>query len=397
MPSFRYTAITTTGEKVAGILAGGSEQAILTELETRRLVPVAVTAVKDKAPGGRRSVSARQLATSYVQLADLLRAGVPLMRSLRLLGARRAQPALAKIFTELADAVAEGKELAEAMSARPDAFTRIHVAMVRAGEKGGFLEAVFTRLGQFLHAQADLRGKIVGSLIYPCVLVFVGIFVLGGIFGFIIPKFRPIFARIPLNSLTRSVLGLSDFVAHYGLYMLGAAIVATILAWRATKRPEVRRRMDIVKLRAPVIGPLTRTLAVARFCRILGTLLSNAIPMIAAMQIARDAVGNSIMEEAVDKATEAVRQGQPLAPPLAESRLFGDDIVEMISVGESANNLDAVLVTIADTVESRLDRQLSAAVKLIEPAMLLMLATVIGTIAIALILPMTQLSSGIGR
>lgn len=399
MPSFQYTAITPSGERVAGVLAAGNEQAILAELETRRLVPVVVKPVKEKRSGFRRGpvgrISTRAMAGSYTQLADLLRAGVPLMRGLRLLGGRRSAPALARVFTELADAVSEGTELAEAMSARPAVFSKVHVAMVRAGEKGGFLESVLARLGQFMTAQADLRAKVLGSLIYPSVLIGVGTLVLAAIFGIFIPKFKPIFAKIHLNALTKGMLVLSDFVAAYGVFLFVALFVGTIALWGYARRPAVRRRLDIVRTGVPVIGPLTRSLAVARFCRVLGTMLANSIPMIAAMQIARDAAGNVLMEEAIDRATEAVRQGEPLAPPLSASGLFPDDIVEMISVGESANNLDSVLVTIADTVEQRLDRQLSAAVKLIEPIMLLILAGVIGLVAMAVVLPMTQLSAGV--
>jgi general secretion pathway protein F/type IV pilus assembly protein PilC len=396
MPSFRYTAITTTGERVAGVLAGGTEQAVLTELETRRLVPVNVTPVKESGGGrGGRRVPLRPLATSYTQMADLLRAGVPLMRALKLLAGRKSSR-LAGIYTDLADAVAAGSDLAAAMESRPDAFSRVHVAMVRAGEKGGFLEQVLARLGQFLHAQADLRSKVVGSLIYPIVLIVVGVLVLAGIFGFIIPKFKPLFAKIELGPLTRSVLWLGDFFASSGWIVLLVGAVAGVAVWRVVRAEPLRPSIDAMKVRVPVLGPVVRLLAAARFCRVLGTMLANSVPMLTAMQIARDAAGNAVMEGAIDKATEAVRQGQPLAPPLGECGLFGDDVIEMVTVGESANNLDDVLVSIADTLEGRLDRQLSVAVRLIEPLMLLLLATVIGLVAIALVVPMTRLGTGIG-
>lgn len=396
MPSFQYTAISSTGERIVGVLTGGNEQAVLAELESRRLTPVAVAPARERARRAGRNVPPRQLAASYLQLADLLRAGVPLLRSIKLLGSRKSAPALAKVFSELAAAVADGSELAAAMEAKPEIFPRVHIAMVRAGEKGGFLEAVLARLGQFLTAQAELRSKIVGNLIYPCILILAGIVILGIIFGYFIPMFRPMFAKMELGVLTRSVLGLSDLISAYGLYLLVPAVIGIVSVWRLCKRPSMQGRLDRIKMRTPVLGPILRTIGVARFCRILGTLLSNAIPMLGAMQIAKDAAGNTIMEQAIDKAADAVRHGQALAPPLAESGLFADDVVEMISVGESANNLDDVLVSIADTLEQRLDRQLAAAVKLIEPALLIMLAIIVGLVAISLILPMTQLSAGVG-
>lgn len=396
MASFEYTAVTMSGERVVGVLAGGNEQAVLAELETRRLTPIKVREVEERAAGVvRRRVSTRALATNYVQLADLLRAGVPLLRGLKLLGARKANPVLGKVFNELADSVADGTELAEAMSARPDVFTRVHVAMVRAGEKGGFLEQVLSRLGSFLLAQADLRSRVIGNLIYPSVLVVVGTLVLGAIFALFIPKFEPIFAKMELGVLTRSVLAISHVASAYWMYALIGIGLCVAAAWRIRRIPRLRREVDRHKFKIPIVGPILRAFAVARFCRILGTLLGNAIPMISAMQIAKEAAGSVVMEEAIEAAAEAVKQGQHLAPPLQQSGLFSDDVIEIINVGESANNLDTVLLSVADTLDQRLDRQLNAAIKLIEPVLLMVMATVVGLVVLALILPMTQLASGV--
>ncbi len=396
MPNFRYTALTASGERVLGVLAGASEQAVLAELETRNLTPVSLTVEDERRPIlARRVASTRQLATAYTQLADLLRAGVPLMRGLRLLAGQKSAPRLSKVFGEVADAVAEGRDLADAMADRPEVFPPIHVAMVRAGEKGGFLEAVLARLGRFMTAQAELRAKVIGNLIYPCILVAIGTVVLALVFGVFIPMFKPLFEKMDLPASTRLVLATSDLVSSYGLLMLVAFAGAIAFGVWLSHREDVREKIEQARVRAPVLGPLTRALAVSRFCRILGTMLANSIPMLAAMQIARDAAGNRLLERAIEDATEAVRQGQPLAPPLAQSGLFPEDIVEMISVGESANNLDEVLLGIADTVDGRVDRLLSTAVKLIEPVMLMALAVVVGFVAMSLILPMTRISQNL--
>jgi general secretion pathway protein F/type IV pilus assembly protein PilC len=396
MASFQYIAVTTSGERVAGVLAGGNEQAILAELDSRRLTPISVHEVQDKQAGVvRRRVSARALATNYVQMADLLRAGVPLLRALRLMGGRKSNPTLAKVFAELADAVADGTELAEAMAARPDVFSRVHVAMVRAGEKGGFLEQVLGRLGAFQLAQSDLRAKVIGSMIYPSVLVVVGTGILGLIFAVFIPKFEPIFEKVQLGTLTKTVLAVSHVVSGYWMFLAAGIVIVGVGAWRGMKNPRVRREADRRKFAIPIVGPILRAFAVARFCRILGTMLSNSIPMITAMQISKEAAGSVVMEEAIVSATEAVKQGQLLAPPLQSSGLFSDDVLEMIAVGESANNLDDVLVSVADTLEQRLERQLSGAVKLIEPLLLMLMASVVGLVALSLVLPMTKLASGV--
>lgn len=395
MPTFEYIAIDANGARTTGVLAGNSEQAIFAELESRKMTPVRLSEQADRSSGG--GVSSRRLATGYTQLADLLRAGVPLMRALTLLGRQKSQPRLSASFRRLAERVSDGGELAEAMADQPAMFPRVHVAMVRAGEKGGFLEQVFEQLGAFVLAEAELKSKIIGSLVYPVILVVVGSGVLGVIFGVFVPMFEEgMFARLDeLPAVTEFVLSISRLVTGYGLILLVLFVVACVAVWRMRRHEGVRRRLSIIRTKAPVLGPLTRALASARFCRLLGTMESNGVPLLAAMAIARDAAGNVLMEEAIDRATDAVRAGQPLAGPLGESGLFGEDVVEMISVGEAAGNVDSVLLTIAQTLESRVDRLLSGAVKLIEPLLLVLIAGAIGLVAVALILPMTQVTASI--
>jgi general secretion pathway protein F len=396
MPVFEYTALDTAGGRTAGVLNGASEQAVLAELESRRLVPVSIKTRADARARRGARVSARRLGATYLQLADLLRAGVPLLRSLRLLANRKSAPRLAAVFKDLAENVAQGAELSDAMSQHDSVFPRVHIAMVRAGERGGFLEQVMSRLGQFVMGQAELRSKVAGNLVYPVMLVVFGALVLGVIFGVFVPKFRPMFDQIPdLPLVSKLVFGASTLVGKFGVATLAALVFGALGAWRLSLRPRVRRRLDQARTRMPIVGPLVRSIAAARFCRMLGTMLGNSVPMLTAMQIAREAAGNSLMEEAIEKATEAVRAGQPLAGPLAESGLFADDVLEMITVGESANNLDEILTTIAATIEARVDRMLSAVVRLLEPIMLVAIALVVATVAAGLILPMTRLKAGL--
>ncbi len=393
MPTFQYIAIDLTGRRIVGDIAGATEQAVLSELEARQLTPVSVA---ESAPGFalRRGVSTRALAMAYGQLADLLRAGVPLLRALKLLGRNKSKPRLATVFREIAESIAEGDELAQGMAKRPDIFPSVHVAMVRAGERGGFLEDVLAKLGVFVLREAELKGKIIGNMIYPGVLVSVGSVVLGVVFGFFVPMFEKALDRVEhMPAISTFVFGASRAVTDYGpiTLVVVAALVATFL-W-ARKKPAVRRQVTIVRTRAPLLGPLVRSIAAARFCRMLGTMLANGIPMLAAMQIAKDAAGNVLMEEAIESATESVRSGDALAGPLGESGLFSEDVIEMIAVAESANNLDDVLITIAETIETQVDRLLNTLVRLIEPAFLLAIALVVGIVAIGLILPMLQMSA----
>jgi len=393
VPTFEYHALDAAGARVTGALAAASEAGVFAELESRRLTPLRIAERREKRGG---SVGARALGTAYTQLADLLRAGVPVMRTLTLMGRQKSRPALAAAFRALADRVSDGAELSEAMADHPTIFPPVHIAMVRAGEQGGFLEDVFDQLGKFVTAQAELNAKVVGNLIYPGILVSLMTIVLGVIFGVFVPRFEPMFARIDeLPLVTTIVFAISEAVTTYGIVTAVVLALGAAALWRASRRPDVRRALVRAKTMSPGLGALVRALACARFCRLLGMMESGGVPLLTAMRIAREASGNLLMEEAIDDAIESVRAGDDLASPLGRSGLFPEDVVEMISVGEAAGNIDAVLKNVAEAIERRIDRLLTTLVRLIEPALLLGIALAIGTIAIALILPMTQLTSAL--
>lgn len=397
MATFRYTAFDTAGKRVGGFLESATSRSAAMDLEKKGLTPIQLDEHAQAArPAGVR-LPVRRLATTYQQIADLLRAGVPLLRALRLIGKQKASPKVAAVFAQLADEVADGAELSAAMSARPDTFATAHVALVRAGEKAGILESVLTRLSAMLAAQADLRNKVLGSLIYPCMLAGVGLIILVVIFTAFVPRFRPLLARLEGNlpPLTSAVFFISDMLGRYIGVTLVLAVLGVIGVAMLRKREGVLRRAAVMQLRVPVIGRLVRTLAAARFCRLLGTLLDNGVPMIGAMQIAREAAGHPVMASAIDRAIDSVRGGGSITEPLAESGLFEQDVVEMVSVAEAANNLGEVLVTIADTIDTRVNQLLSVAVQLIAPLLLVFIAIMVVVVAAALLLPMAELSSGL--
>ncbi len=392
MPQFQYTALDAAGKRTMGELSGASEQSVLAELEGRLLVPVHIAEKRDRVSLNRRRLSSRRLAEVYIQLADMLEAGVPVMRALQVLAGQRDQR-VSSVFREIASAVADGEELGEAMSRRPDVFKATHVAIIRAGEKGGFLEDATARLGQFVEGQAELRSKLTGSLIYPMVLVSMGAVILIVIFAVLIPMVRPMFDRIDqLPALTEFVFAMSTIVAGYAPVAIGVLVVSIVVGAWVSLKPGVRRVLDKVVLRLPAVGPLIRAIAIARFSRMLGTMLRNGVPMLAALETSRAAAGNIILEEAIEEAGKAVGEGAQLAPSLGKSGLFAADVIEMMTVGEEAGNIDKVLVRIADTVETRVDRLLTNLIRLVEPLMIAMIACVVFLIAVSLILPLTQLS-----
>ncbi|MCH7797744.1 MAG: type II secretion system F family protein [Planctomycetes bacterium] len=395
MGTYAYIARDSSGNRQSGTIAAASEQAALTELFGRDLAPVRVDAVRETHTF-RRAVSTRQLATAYGQLADLLKVGMPLLKSLQLLSRGKSNPRLAAVMAEIAEEVSEGARLADSMGTHPEMFPPIQVAMIRAGERGGFLEQVFERLGVFLENQAEMRARVVGNMIYPVMLLAVGAAIVVAALVFFVPKFQTFYARIELPLPTKILMGASAVLTRYWLGLVIGGVVAFLAGSWILRRPDVRRAVARWQLRIPVIGPLIANLAIARFTRILGTLLVNGVPMISAMQISREAIGHPLLAGAIDEAVDAVRAGEPLAGPLGDSGMFPEDVTEMIAVGESANNLAQVLVAIAETLEKRIDRMLQLFVRLMEPLMLLALAGVVLFIFIALIVPMLKLSAAIG-
>lgn len=397
MGQYRYTAFDTGGRRVRGLLESVSSRTAAVELERQGLTPIQVDeqAVAPRRAGAKLPV--RRLATTYQQISDLLRAGVPLLRALRLVGKQKSSPKVGAVFSKLADEVADGVELSSAMASRPETFATAQVALVRAGEKAGILESVLARLSSMLTAQAELRGKVMGSLIYPAVLAGFGLLILVVIFTAFVPRFRPLLARLEgdLPVLTSVVFLISDLLGKYigvtVVLVIGLCIGAAMLR----RQPKVRQRASELQLKLPVVGHLVRTLSAARFCRLLGTLLDNGVPMLGAMQIAREAAGHPVMAKAIDQAIESVRGGGSVTEPLSASGLFDQDVVEMISVAETANNLGEVLVTIADTIDKRVDRLLTTSIQLLAPLMLVVIALTVLAVAAALLLPMAELSSGL--
>ena len=392
MANFAFVARDSQGRQVTGTLEGPAAAAVVSELQSRGLAPIRVSETASTPPTGR-PVPAARLAAMYRQLADLLRAGVPLLRAIRLLARGKSHRGLSEAMAAVADAVAQGDRLADAMSRFPRTFPSVQVAMIRAGERGGFLEPVLGRLGAFLERQAQMKGKVLGNLIYPAVLLLVGVGLVVAALVFFVPRFADLFATMDLPLATRILLGLSAWLTTW-YPAIPFLLVGLVAGWSwARRRPEVRVRLARWQLSTPGIGTIVGSLAVARFCRTLGTLLENGIPLLAAMQISRDAAGNDLLAAAIDEATEAVRSGEPLAAPLGRSGLFAEETVEMISVGESANNLAEVLVGIADSAERRIDSTLTILVRLMEPALLLVLAGMVLFIFLALVVPMMQMGS----
>ncbi len=382
---------------MAGVLTAESQQAVLRMLDDRALFPITVnegTATSRRAiTGGQRKVNLRQMSTLYSQMADLLRAGVPVLRALETLGRTTSNPLLAEILKEVHSDVSSGETLADAMAKHRNAFNELTIAMVRAGEQGGFLEDVLARVSIFVERQDELRNKLIGSMIYPCILLFAGMTVVTFLMGFVVPKIRGFLDNVEKPWLTIALFSACDFLQANGLYVLGALVIGVMVVVPVLRSEQGKLFLDHFKLRAPVLGPIVKMVAVCRFCRILGTMLNNGVPILQALRIGKDSAGNRILAAEIDKAAESVQKGESLAVPLASSGMFPPEIVDMVSVAEESNNLETVLVQIADANEARTARQIDLGVRLLEPLMLLVMAVLVLVIAVSLLIPILRMST----
>ena len=366
-------------------------------LDARGLFPVHIAQNKGTAHGkrGGLAVKSRVMAAFFAQLADLLHSGVPLLRSLELLERQSSQPHLTSVLREVRAKVADGTSLADAMAQFPNAFNELAVSMVRAGQEGGFLEDVLKRVAEFTEHQEDLKSKVIGALAYPVFLAAIGFIVLNVLVLFFVPRFETIFKRLEekgeLPVLTQMIVGLSHGLWSWGWIVVLAVIALIYLFIRWARTPTGRMKVDRIRLKMPGIGKIYLSLALSRFTRILGTLLHNGIPILLSLRIAKDSTGNKVLADAIDKAAENIKGGDKLAAPLTACHYFPRDVVEMIAVGEESNNLDKVLVGIAEALEKRTTRNLDLFVRLLEPLMLLVMAAVTLVVVLALLMPVFKM------
>lgn len=402
MPTFAYKARNLTGESVRGTLMAESSAAAARVLGEKNLLPIEVQEQKS----GSRSLFTRRTARvpiskigpMYEQLADLLRAGVPILRSLEVLTQQASSPGLAQVMREVRDDVSSGDSMADSMLKHPHVFPELHASMVRAGERGGFLEDVLQRLSDFVARQDTLRNKFIGALIYPCVLLAGTLGAVIFIMSYVVPKIRSVLEGQPdLPMLTVAVFTASDVVQHHWGWLLGSITIVVIAVVMFMQSVAGKALWSRLQLKLPGLGKIYTMIAICRFCRVFGTMLANGIPILQSLKISKDSTGNEVLTAAIDEAAESVRNGEPLARPLATSRVFPPVIVDMIAVAEESNSLDKVLVEIANTQEERTGRQIDFTMRMLEPLLLMVMGVMIAVLAIALLVPILRMATtGIG-
>ena len=409
MPLFAYSAVDAQGKTHQGTLEANSAADAAAAIKKKGQFPTNISettaAASGKAAGkgfsfkfslggggGTGKVPGKTLTVFTRQLSTLISAGLPLLRSLRTLGKQEKDANLKKIMLGLSESVEGGTTFSEALSQHPKAFNKLYVNMVKAGELGGVLEIVLTRLAEFAEKSQRIKGKVTSAMVYPLVVLTIAVGIVTFLMLFIVPKFEAIFKDMlggrPLPFITQIIMDLSRFIQGNFLLIAGVIIVAVFAARFAMKMPGVAAAVDNYKLKIPLFGDMLTKTSVARFSRTLGTLVSSGVPILQALNITRDTAGNLRVSRAVESIHDNVKEGESMVTPMEASGIFPPMVVSMVQVGEETGQLPDMLTKVADVFEEEVDNAVSGLTSLLEPVMIVLLALVVGTIVVALFLPL---------
>jgi type IV pilus assembly protein PilC len=423
MPKFSYVAMDEKGKEQKGTLEVATQNEAIARVKEMRLFPTKIVELdKDKGrkgakaapaagakkkggvninikiPGLGGKVKAKILTTFTRQLATLVDAGLPLLRGLRVLEKQERNATLRSIIGELALAIEGGSTFSEALAQHPKVFNRLFVNMVKAGELGGVLEVVLQRLAEFMEKAQKIKGKVVAAMFYPVAVLVVAVAILILLMVKVVPQFRTVFdgMSIKLPGFTVLVLNISEIVKNQILLVLGGLVVLVVAVILFGKTRFGRLILDKLKLKMPVLGPVISKVAISRFTRTLGTLISSGVPILQALTIVKETAGNVIISNAVGAVHESVKEGETITAPLEASGVFPPMVVSMVDVGEQTGALPEMLLKIADNYDEEVDNAVAAMTSLLEPIMIVFLAVVVGSIVIAMFLPLIEMMNQVG-
>lgn len=416
MPIFAYEAINAQGAKETGELEAANRNQAILEIRNAGLKPTKVAQLADNAKkaaakkepsqpgpakGGkiRGRVNAQQLTDFTAQMAVLIDAGLPVVRSLKVLAKQQKPGTFKSVIEDVSMSVEQGSSLSEAFGNHPRVFDRLFVNMIKAGEAGGVLDTILQRLADFMEKAQRLKKKVIGAMIYPIIVMSVAVMILTGIMVFVIPAFKKMFEDqgLELHIMTASLIWISESIASiYGILFALACVGAGfgIMAWGRT--PKGERVIDTLKLKLPIFGNIIKKAVTARFTRTLGTLVMAGVPILESLNICKNAIGNVVLGDAIDKVASSIKEGETIAGPLGETGLFDDLVVNMIDVGEETGELDKMLLKVADTFDTYVDIAVESLVSILEPVLIVFMGGAIGFIVIALFLPLVGLIDAIG-
>jgi general secretion pathway protein F len=407
MPLFEYTGLNEAGKSVKGMREADSQKTLRSLLRKEGVFLTQVAASAGTTAGGKTEeetgakrwftprVKTDDIAIMTRQLATLIGAGIPLVEALGALVEQVEHPRLRKVISQVKQRVNEGSSLADALNQHTNVFSNLYINMIRAGESAGALDVVLTRLADFTESQAKLRSKVVGALAYPAIMVLVGIIIVGILFTTVIPKVTQIFKDmdVTLPIYTRVLIAVSDFTRDYW-YLAIAMVVGLVVAIRAYLRtPGGQLKSHTWALKVPIFGTLVRLIAMSRFSRTLATLLSSGVPLLTAMEIVRNIVGNLILQDVIKKAADAIREGESISTPLKRSGEFPPMVCHMIAVGERTGELENMLGKVADTYDSQVEAKVTALTSLLEPIMIVLMGGGVGFIVAAILVPILQMNT----
>lgn len=410
MPTFTYKAKDPKGALIQGSMDADARQVVVTRLQAMGLFPVSVEGGAARGKGGaakagalgsfdqalsgfRRRIRTSDKSSFNRQMSDLLSAGVPLVKALSILVNQTPNEALREVLQQVNSDVQGGDTFARALSKHPRVFPPLYVAMVKAGESGGMLDAVLQRLADFSEQEEELRGKVKSALAYPAVMVVAGIGAVIVMMTVVIPKIVNIFGELnqTLPTPTLILIAVSNFFATKGWILLLALGAAGFAIWRFLKTPDGRRMWHRAQLKAPLFGMIVLKREVARFARTLGALLANGVPILSSLEITQAVVQNLLVRDEVEKISENVTQGSGVARALKGSEIFPAVVVNMINVGEETGRLAEVLTKVANSYEIEVDRSVKTLTSLLEPMIIFLMALLVGFIVISMLLPIFSL------
>ena len=418
MATFQYIAKDSAGNEQRGTIEAGDRNSAIAAVRAQGLLPTALGEVKSPAPAAKAPpkkgaldkdikiniktpkclqgrIKTKVLTQFTRQLATLVNAGLPLMRGIEVLKRQMKDPQMLEALNGISENIAAGGTFSESLTAYPKIFDKLYVNMVKAGEAGGVLEVVLGRLAEFAEKSEKIKNKVKGAMIYPIVVLVAAIGITAFLLGAVIPKFQQVFNDMlngqALPAITQFVIDASEFVQANGLQIaLGGAAVIVIM--KVIGRTEKGAYFfDALKLRLPVTGTLAQRSAVSKFTRTLGTLLSSGVPILQSLTITRDTTGNRVLTQAIQNVHDSVKEGESMTQPLAQCKVFPPMVTSMVEVGEETGALADMLTRIANTYDDEVDNAVAGLTAAIEPALIIVLAVVVGTIVIAMFLPMVKI------
>ncbi len=420
MARFKFTALDSKGKEVHGEIEADSQSVAMARIKEKQYFPTKIEELaagaaapaqrKAAAKGGmnmeiklpkfmRGGVKTKQLTTFTRQLSTLVNAGLPLMRAMRVLQRQEKNVALREAVAQMAESIESGSTFAEALAAHPKIFDRLFVNMVKAGEVGGVLDVVLARLAEFQEKAEKIKGKVKSAMTYPVVVLVMALSILTFLMMFIVPKFADIFADLMggkgMPVLTQFVMNASDTMVHRFPVVITVIVALVVIVKLLAKTNKGRFMLDQFKLHAPVFGTLISKNSISRFTRTLGTLMAAGVPVLQALNIVKETVGNEVISKAVATIHDAVKEGENMAPPIASSKVFPPMVVSMVEVGEETGALPDMLMKIADSYDDDVDNAVAAMTSIIEPLLIIFLAVVVGTIVIALFMPLVSIIGGL--